>query len=72
MKRVTETDIRALRSRAGRTPKPKSRKGIDGTVEMTGNEFVCTKDSLDILTYAGQCNDAMFSYRQQADRSACC
>lgn len=70
MKRVTETDIRALRPRAGRTPRPKSRKGIDGTVQMTGNEFVCTKDSLDILTYAGQCNDAMDSYRRQADRSA--
>ena len=30
MKRVTETDIRALRSRAGRTPRPKSKVGIDG------------------------------------------
>lgn len=70
MKRVTETDIRALRSRAGRAPKPKSKVGIDGTVQMTGNEFVCTEDSLDILTYAGQCNDAMYSYRKQADRSS--
>lgn len=70
MKRVTETDIVALRSRASRTPKPKTRIGVDGTVEMTGNTFVCTKDSLDILTYAGQCNDSMYSYRQQADRSA--
>ena len=70
MKRVTETDIRALRSRAERTPKPKSKTGVDGTVEMTGSDFVCTKDSLDILTYAGQCNDAFQSYRRQADRSA--
>lgn len=70
MKRVTETDIRALRSRSGRTPKPKSKVGIDGMAQLTGNEFVCTKDSLDILTYAGQCNDAMYSYRKQADRSA--
>ena len=70
MKRVTETDIRALRSRAGRTPRPKSKVGIDGMVQLTGNEFVCTRDSLDILTYAGQCNDAMASYRKQADRSA--
>ena len=70
MKRVTETDIRVLRSRAGRTPKPKSKVGIDGMVQLTGNDFVCTKDSLDILTYAGQCNDSMYSYRKQADRSA--
>ena len=70
MKRVTETDIVALRARASRKPKPKSKVGIDGTVQLTGNEFVCTKDSLDILTYAGQCNDSMYSYRRQADRSA--
>jgi len=70
MKRVTETDIRVLRSRAGRTPKPKSKVGIDGMVQLTGKEFVCTKDSLDILTYAGQCKDAMLSYCRQADRSA--
>lgn len=70
MKRVTETDIVALRARAGRKPKPKSKTGIDGMVQLTGKEFVCTKDSLDILTYAGQCNDAFLSYRTQADRSA--
>lgn len=70
MKRVTETDIVALRSRASRTPRPKSKTGIDGTVQLTGNGFECTKESLDILTYAGQCNDAFFSYRRQADRSA--
>jgi len=70
MKRVTETDIRVLRSRAGRTPKPKSKVGIDGMVQLTGKEFVCTKDSLDILTYAGQCKDSMLSYCRQADRSA--
>lgn len=70
MKRVTETDIVALRARASRKPKPRSKVGIDGTVQMTGKEFECTKDSLDILTYAGQCNDSMYSYRVQADRSA--
>ena len=70
MKRVTETDIRAARSRAGRAKKPKSKVGIDGTVQLTGDEFVVTKDSLDILTYAGQCDSAMFSYRLQADRSS--
>ena len=70
MKRVTETDIRVLRSRAGRTPKPKSKVGIDGMVHLTGKEFLATKESLDILTYAGQCNDSMYSYRKQADRSA--
>lgn len=70
MKRVTETDIVALRARAGRTPKPKSKTGIDGMVQMTGNDFKCTKDSLDILTYAGQCNDSFYSFRRQADRSA--
>jgi len=70
MKRVTETDIVALRARASRKPKPKSKVGIDGTVQLTGSGFECTKDSLDILTYAGQCNDSMYSYRKQADRSA--
>ena len=70
MKRVTETDIVALRARASRKPKPKSKVGIDGTVQLTGSGFECTKDSLDILTYAGQCNDSMYSYRRQADRSA--
>ena len=70
MKRVTETDIVALRARAGRKPKPKSKVGIDGMVQLTGKEFECTKDSLDILTYAGQCDGAMYSYRKQADRSA--
>ena len=70
MKRVTETDIVALRARASRKPRPKSKVGIDGTVQLTGEGFECTKDSLDILTYAGQCNDAMYSYRKQADRSA--
>ena len=70
MKRVTETDIVALRARAGRTPKPKTKTGIDGMVQLTGREFVVTKDSLDILTYAGQCNDSFYSYRRQADRSA--
>ena len=62
MKRVTETDIRVLRSRAGRTPRPKTKVGIDGTIQLTGNEFKCTKESLDILTYAGQCNDAFWDY----------
>ena len=70
MKRVTETDIRVLRSRAGRTPRPKTKVGIDGMIQLTGDEFKCTKESLDILTYAGQCNDAFWHYRKQADRSA--
>ena len=70
MKRVTETDIRALRPRAGRAQRPKSKVGIDGTVQLTGNEFTITKESLDILTYAGQCKDAMTPFCEQADRSA--
>ena len=70
MKRVTERDIRVLRSRAGRTPRPKTKVGVDGALQLTGNEFKCTKESLDILTYAGQCKDAMLSYCIQADRSA--
>lgn len=70
MKRVTETDIVALRARASRKPKPRSKVGIDGMVQLTGKEFECTNESLGILTYAGQCNDSMYSYRVQADRSA--
>ena len=70
MKRVTETDIVALRARAGRTPKPKSKVGMDGMVQLTGDKFVCNKESLDILTYAGQCHGSFFSFCQQADRSA--
>ena len=68
MKRVTETDIVALRARSGRTPKPKTKKGMDGMVQMAGNSFVCTKESLDILTYAGQCHGSFYSFCQQADR----
>jgi len=68
MKRVTETDIRVLRSRAGRTPKPKSKTGMDGMVQLTGSKFVVTKESLDILTYAGQCSAAFVPYCAQADR----
>lgn len=70
MKRVTETDIVALRARADRAKKPKSKKGIDGMVQLTGNEFIVTKDSLDLLSYAGQCHDSFFSFCEQADRSA--
>ena len=70
MKRVTETDIVALRARAGRAKKPESKKGIDGMVQLTGDSFIVTKDSLDILTYAGQCHDSFYSFCEQADRSA--
>ena len=70
MKRVTETDIVALRARAGRARKPRTKTGADGMVQIVGNTFEVTKDSLDILTYAGQCNDAFYSFRMQADRSA--
>lgn len=70
MKRVTETDIIALRARAGRAHKPRTKTGADGMVQIVGNTFEVTKDSLDILTYAGQCNDAFYSFRMQADRSA--
>ena len=70
MKRVTETDIRVLRSRSVRTQRPKTKVGIDGTLQMTGSEFVITKDSMDLLIYAGQCKDAMQSICEQADRSA--
>ena len=70
MKRVTETDIVALRARAGRSRKPKTRVGIDGMEQLVGNGFEVTKESLDILTYAGQCNDSFYAFREQADRSA--
>jgi len=70
MKRVTETDIRVLRSRAGRAPRPKTKVGIDGSIQLTGNEFAVTKESMDLLIYAGQCNDSFLHYRMQADRSA--
>lgn len=70
MKRVTETDIRVLRSRAGRARKPKTKDGIDGMPQVVGNDFVVTEDSLDILTYAGQCMDSFYAFCEQADRSA--
>lgn len=70
MKRVTETDIVALRARAGRAHKPKTKTGMDGMEQLVGNNFVCTKDSLDILTYAGQCKDSFYTFCKQADRSA--
>lgn len=70
MKRVTETDIVALRARADRAKKPKTKVGIDGMVQLTGQDFIVTSDSLDILTYAGQCKDAFNLFCEQADRSA--
>ena len=70
MKRVTETDIVALRARAERTRKPKTKVGIDGTEQMTGSTFYATKDSLDIITEASRCHDAFYAFRKQADRSA--
>lgn len=70
MKRITETDIVALRARAGRTPKPKTKTGVDGMEYIVGNAFVATDDSLDILTYAGQCHDSFYAFCEQADRSA--
>lgn len=70
MKRITETDIVALRARAGRAPKPKTKTGVDGMEYIVGNAFVATDDSLDILTYAGQCHDSFYAFCEQADRSA--
>ena len=70
MKRVTETDIVSLRARAGRTRKPNTKKGIDGVEQVTGNAFLVTKDSLDLLVQAGRCKDAFYSFCKQADRSA--
>ena len=70
MKRITETDIVALRARAGRAPKPKTKTGVDGMEYIVGNNFVATDDSLDILTYAGQCHDSFYAFCEQADRSA--
>lgn len=70
MKRVTETDIVALRARAGRAQKPKTKQGADGMAQVVGDKFVITKDSMDILTYAGQCKDSFYSFCKQADRSA--
>lgn len=70
MKRVTETDIRVLRSRAGRAPKQKTKTGMDGMVQLAGGNFLVTKDALDLITYAGQCKDSFYSYCKQADRSA--
>lgn len=70
MKHITETDIRVLRSRAGRATKPKTKVGIDGVPQMVGNSFKVTKESLDILTYAGQCHSSFLAFCKQADRSA--
>ena len=70
MKRVTETDIRALRSRASRAKKPESKPGMDGMVQLTGDKFTITNESMEILTYAGQCRDSFNAFCEQADRSA--
>lgn len=70
MKRITETDIRALRSRAGRAQKPKTKTGIDGMQQLTGDSFKVTKDSLDIITYAGQCKSAFEAFCRQSDEAA--
>ena len=70
MKRVTETDIAALKARAGRARKPKTKVGMDGMEQLVGNEFIVTKDSLDILTFAGQCKDSFWAFCEQADRAA--
>ena len=70
MRTITDTDIAALRARADRTPRPKSKVGIDGTQQLTGSNFVVTKASLDIITEAGRCHDAYADFRKQADRSA--
>ncbi len=60
----------ALRARANRASKPKTKTGVDGMVQLTGKEFAVTKTSLALLTQAGRCKDAFFSFCQQADRSA--
>ena len=70
MKRITETDIVALRARAGRTPKPRTKVGIDGMEQLTGDVFKVTKESLDIITEAGRCKNAFVAFCRQADRSA--
>ena len=70
MKRVTETDIVALRARADRARKPKTKIGIDGTEQLVGNSFKVTKGSMGILTYAGQCRGAFCAFDKQAERSA--
>lgn len=70
MKHITETDIRVLRSRAGRTPKPKTKIGIDGVPQLVGDTFKVTKESLDILTYAGQCRGSFTAFDRQSDKSA--
>ena len=70
MKHITETDIRVLRSRAGRTQKPKNKVGIDGMEQLVGDEFIVTKESMDIISYAGQCKSAFEAFCRQADRSA--
>ena len=70
MKRITETDIVALRARAGRTPKPKTAPDIDGMPQLVGDSYKVTKESMDIITKAGQCKDAFYEFCKQADRSA--
>ena len=70
MKRVTETDIVALRARADRASKPKTKTGIDGMEQIVGNTFKATEATLDILTYARQCHDSFFAFCEQADGSA--
>ena len=68
MRTITESDIKARRARASK--KPKTKTGVDGMVQMTGSDFKITKESMDIITYAGQCKDAFHAFCLQADRSA--
>ena len=70
MKRITESDISAIKARGRKPREPKTKVGIDGMVQIASNEFEATKDSMDIITEASRCHDAFYAFRRQADRSA--
>lgn len=70
MRTITETDIVALRARAEKHPKPRTKTGIEGLEYVSSSDFAATADSQDILTDASRCHDAFYSFCKQADRSA--
>ena len=70
MRTITETDIVALRAKAQKRTKPRTKTGIEGLEYVTSNDFPVTREAIDILTDAGQCHDAFYAFCKQADRSA--
>ena len=70
MRNLTTTDIVALRARADKRRKPRTKTGVEGLEQITSTGFYATADSLDMITEATRCYDAFYSFRQQADRSS--